>query len=218
MAEIDLIPNHYRHWRSQLALLQSFAVAVAAVALALLAAGFWLDWSSARAEKRAEVLKSDNAITQQQQNQLQQLIAQQSEYERQWSLLRGLRAGAAIEDIFSIVDRAITVGDLWFLEWSFRRAGVVVDGEMRGIETGYFIIVDESSEPQVQKNLQIATHMTINGQARDHQALSKFVRALFEQDNVRDVSVQKTAQASYANGRVVDFDITIVLNSDFKES
>lgn len=218
MAEIDLIPNDYRHWRSQTALLQSFAIAIGVVTMALLAVGLWIDWSLARADARALVLKTENAITQQQQNQLQQLIAQQSEYERQWSLLRGLRAGAAVEDIFSIIDRAINAGDLWFLEWSFRRAGVVINGETRGIETGYFIIVDEASDPAARSDLQVETHMTVSGQARDHQALSKFVRALFEQDNVKDVSVQKTAQASYASGRVVDFDITIVLNSDFRES
>ena len=63
---------------------------------------------------------------------------------------------------------------------------------------------------------QVETHMILEGQARDHQALSSFVRALFEQANIKDVSVQRTSLTDYANGRVVSFDLTIILNSDVK--
>ena len=55
--------------------------------------------------------------------------------------------------------------------------------------------------------------MTIRGQARDHQALSRFVRSLFEQPDINDVNVQKTSQSDYADRRVVDFSLTVVLNS-----
>jgi hypothetical protein len=40
------------------------------------------------------------------------------------------------------------------------------------------------------------------------------VRSLFEQPDIKDVSVQRTSLTNYANGRVVSFDLTIVLNSD----
>ena len=218
MAEIDLIPNDYRNWLGQQSLVRKYVVGFAILNILLLVASVGFGQMAEQSRQQALQLKSENAITQQQQMQLQQLKDQQNEYERQWSLLRGLRAGAAIDDIFTLIDRSLIAGDLWFLEWSFRRAGVIVDGEQRGIETGYFIIVAEETDPFADPDLEVETHMTIHGQARDHQALSKFVRALFEQEDIRDVNVQKTSQTDYADGRAVDFDMTVVLNSAYKES
>ena len=148
---------------------------------------------------------------------MEQLQQQHAEYERQLGLLRGLRAGAAVDEIFAIIDRALTERDLWFLDWEFRRAGVVVDGAQRGVETGYFVIVDEENNNGSDRDWQVETHMTIHGQAKDHQALSTFVRALFDQSEIKDVNVQKTSSTSYGNGRVVEFDMTITLNSAVRE-
>lgn len=218
MADIDLVPHDYRNWLGQKSMLQKYVLVFAALNVLIVLAAVGFSQLAERAQVRAVQLKTENAITQQQQIQLQQLKDQQAEYERQWSLLRGLRAGAAIDDIFTLIDRSLVVGELWFLDWSFRRAGVIVDGEQRGIETGYFIIVSEDSDPFANPDLEVETHMTIHGQAKDHQALSKFVRALFEQEDIKDVNVQKTSQTDYANGRAVDFDMTVVLNSAFKDS
>lgn len=218
MADIDLIPHDYRNWLAQRSMLQKYVSAFAALNVLIVLAAVGFAQMAERAQARAVQLKTENAITQQQQIQLQQLKDQQAEYERQWSLLRGLRAGAAIDDIFTLIDRSLVAGELWFLDWSFRRAGVIVDGEQRGVETGYFIIVSEDTDPFANPDLEVETHMTIHGQAKDHQALSKFVRALFEQQDIKDVNVQRTSQTNYANGRAVDFDMTVVLNSAFKES
>jgi len=218
MAELDLIPNDYRRWLSQQTLVRRYAIAFVTFVVLIVVAALLLQHTTKLAQAKALQLKADNAITQQQQIQLQQLKDQQAEYERQWSLLRGLRAGAAIDDIFSLIDRSIVAGDLWFLDWSFRRAGVIVDGEKRGIETGYFIIVAENSDPFADPDLEVETHMTIHGQAKDHQALSKFVRALFEQQDIKDVNVQRTSQTNYANGHAVNFDMTLVLNSAYKDT
>jgi Tfp pilus assembly protein PilN len=216
-AEIDLIPVDYRDWLRRHSVIKQYTISLLLVAALVIAASLYLERATSGAQAQAAQLKSDNAITQQQQSQLQQLKDQRAEYERQWSLLRGLRAGAAVDDIFALIDDSLVAGDLWFLDWSFRRSGVIVDGERRGVETGYFIIVDENTDPQAGKNLEIETHMTIRGQANDHQALSRFVRALFEQQDIKDVSVQRTSQTDYANGRVIDFDLTVVLNSASEE-
>ena len=98
------------------------------------------------------------------------------------------------------------------------RAGVIVDGQQRGVETGYFVIVADSDDPLAAPDLTVETHMTIRGQAVDHQALSRFVRSLFEEPAINDVNVQRTSLTNYANGRVVEFDITVVLNSRYRES
>ena len=218
MAELDLIPDDYRLRISQYAVLRRYSVVFGILIAAVVTCGFMTGKAVERVEAQASELQRQNAITQQQQAQLQQLQEQSAEYERQWGLLRGLRAGAAVEDLFQIVDRALVADELWFVDWEFRRAGVIVDGEQRGVETGYFVIVSPDSQPDAQVDWQVETHMTINGQARDHQALSTFVRALFEQPDIKDVNLQKTSLTSYANGRVVEFDMTIILNSAFKGS
>lgn len=199
-------------------MLRRYAAAFLAANIALLFTGGMFDQLADRTLGEASRLKAESDITQQKQAEIERLDVEQREYEGQLSLLYGLRAGAAIEDIFSIVDRSFAAGELWFLDWSFQRAGIIVDGEKRGIETGYFIIVSEDGEPASGQDLEVETRMTIRGQAQNHQSLSKFVRALFEQRDIRDVSVQKTSQADYASRRVVDFAITIVLNSALGES
>ncbi len=213
MGELDLIPQDYRNWLNQRSMLRQYVILFAVLNVIVLASGGVLAQLSSRATQTVQDLQSQSAITEQQQVQLEQLRAQQAEYERRWSLLRGLRAGAAVEDIFLIIDRALSTKDLWFVDWSFRRAGVVVDGKTQDVETGYFLIVLEDGSFSDDSEWQVETHMTVNGQARDHEALSRFVRALFEQPSIKDVSVQKTALTEYASGRVVEFELTIILNS-----
>ncbi len=213
MAELDLIPQDYRNWLKQRWMFRQYIIAFAVLNLLVLTSSGVLAQMSKSAMETVRELQSQSAITEQQQVQLEQLREQQNEYERRWSLLRGLRAGAAVEDIFRIIDRSLTNNDLWFVDWRFRRAGVVVDGETRDVETGYFLIVLEDGSYNGNTEWQVETHMTVTGQARDHQALSNFVRALFEQDSIRDVSVQKTSLIDYAGGRVVEFELTIILNS-----
>ncbi|MGI9248495.1 MAG: PilN domain-containing protein, partial [Woeseiaceae bacterium] len=77
-----------------------------------------------------------------------------------------------------------------------------------------FVIVSAEEQSGEIPEWQVETHMTLKGQARDHQALSTFVRSLFEQTDIKDVNVKNTSLTDYANGRVVSFDLTIVLNSD----
>lgn len=212
MAELDLIPQDYRNWMNQRTLVRQHVIVFVILNIVILASSGVLVQFSKQAMARVQQLKTESAITVQQQAQLVELREQQSEYERRWALLRGLRAGAAVEDIFKIIDRALVDNELWFVNWKFRRAGVVVDGETRGIETGYFVIVSPE-EQSSEADWQVETHMTLEGQARDHQALSTFVRSLFEQPDIKDVSVQRTSLMDYANSRVVNFDLTIILNS-----
>lgn len=218
MAELDLIPEDYRSRLKQRAELRKYIIAFSILNFMILASAGALGQLSTQASARIQELKSQSAITEQQQLQLEQLSTEQKEYEQRWSLLRGLRAGAAVEDIFKIIDQALVNDDLWFEDWSFRRAGVVVDGKTRGVETGYFVIVAAEEQSSASPEWQVETHMVLQGRALDHQALSTFVRSLFDQPDIKDVSVQSTSLTNYANGRVVSFDLTIVLNSDIERS
>ncbi len=218
MASIDLIPNDYRQWLTQRRTLRNTGIAMLVMALAVFGGTSAIGNAAAAAQQTAAELRVRNAITQNQQQELQAMKEQQAEYERQWALLRGLRAGAAVEDIFRIVDESLDGDKLWFVDWSFRRAGVIVDGQQRGVETGYFIIVDPDDRPAGDHDYSVETHMSIHGQAHDHRALSGFVRALFEQDLIKDVSVQRTSRSEHGVRHVVDFDVTVILNSSASES
>ncbi len=218
MASIDLIPNDYRTWLMQRRLLRNTGIAVTIAALTIFGGASAIGNAAKTAQQTAADLRVRNAITQNQQQELQSMKQQQAEYERQWSLLRGLRAGAAVEDIFRIVDESLDGDRLWFVDWSFRRAGVIVNGQQRGVETGYFIIVESDDGQAGNRDYSVETHMSIRGQAHDHQALSGFVRALFEQELIKDVSVRRTSRTSLGARRIVDFDITVVLNSSSAES
>ena len=218
MASIDLIPNEYRLWLDQRRVIRNYGIGLALTALLVAGAAMLLGDRVKTTQALAAELRVRNTITQNQQQQLAEMKRQEAEFERQWSLLRGLRAGAAVEDIFRIVDESLVGDKLWFLDWSFRRAGVIVDGQQRGVETGYFIIVSPDDAENNGRGYEVETHMTIHGQARDHQALSAFVRALFAQNLIRDVNVQRTSRNESSGRRVVEFDLTVVLNSAPKES
>lgn len=218
MAELDLIPQDYRDWLNQRSMLRRYVIVFVALNIAILISSGAFAHLTRLATDRIQELQAQSAITEQQQAQLETLREQQAEYESRWSLLRGLRAGAAVEDIFRIIDQALVDDDLWFVDWRFQRAGVVVNGERRDVETGYFVMVREDGIPNENVDWEVETLMTVNGQAKDHQALSTFVRALFEQASIRDVSVRKTSRTDYAGGRVVSFELGIVLNSAVETS
>jgi len=218
MSELDLIPQDYRDKLARRAMLRQYLIGFAILNVLILICGGLFAHLTTQTNSRIKALQSQNLITEQQRTQLEALAAEQTGFEQRWALLQGLRAGAEIEDIFTIIDRALSGNDLWFVNWSFRRAGVVVDGETRTVETGYFLIVPTDEQPDEPPEWQVETHMTLEGRAVDHQALSTFVRSLFEQPDIKDVSVQRTSLIDYANGRVVSFDLTIILNSDVEPS
>ncbi len=213
MRNIDLVPNEYREDRKQRRFLARSAVSSGAVVLVLiLVYGFLRAETSDRIEQAAD-LRAQNALTQRQQEELEVLVERRSEFLRQLSVLQGLRAGAAVSDIFTIVDESIVPGKVWFTDWSFHRAGIVINGKSSDLETGSFIVVDSSGNAAASDDLEVETHMSIRGQAIDHQALSAFVRRLYSQNHVRDVNVRRTAQVVYSAGQVVDFDLTVILTS-----
>ena len=76
MADIDLIPNDYRNWLGQQAILRKYAVGIAVLCALIVVVAVVLGQTAQRAQARVLQLKSENAITQQQQLQLQQLKEQ----------------------------------------------------------------------------------------------------------------------------------------------
>ena len=112
------------------------------------------------------------------------------------------------------VDRALKDGSVWFTSWSFLRAGVEAEREKRGVNTGYFIVIPQGEGADPEPAWQIKTHMEIKGQARDHAAMSDFVRRLLDQPQIGDIRVLNTRQHRYSLATVVDFELAVVVNSN----
>ena len=214
MSDIDLIPQayHTRRWQSRWIM---YTAILLAGLIGILATGtFAIGAATDNAQTNVAALQRQQAITAQQRADLEKMGAEKAGLEGQFRLLSGLRSGAAAEKMFVTVDRALTGDDVWFLKWQFQRAGVVVDGEARTVNTGYFIVVPEGVDQPAADDLRVQTHMTTQGQARDHSALSGFVRRLLEQTEIDDVRIRRTSLNRSNQSGVVDFDLAIVLNTE----
>ena len=214
MSDIDLIPQayHTRRWQSRWIIYT--AISLVGLVGIIVSGSFAIDAATDNARTKVAALQRQQTITTQQRADLEKLGSEKADLEGQFRLLSGLRSGAAAEKMFITVDRALTGDDVWFLKWQFQRAGVVVDGEDRTVNTGYFIVVPDGVDRADVDDLRVQTHMTIQGQARDHSALSGFVRRLFEQTEIDDVRIRRTSLNRSNQSGVVDFDLAIVLNTD----
>jgi hypothetical protein len=215
MSEIDLIPKDYHSGRWVGRWSKKMLSTVAGIVILGGAAGAGLNYQVTRIVAETERLEQQRAVTKQQSAQLEQLSMQRQTLVNQLSILRGLRSGAPAETVFRTIDRALANIDVWFVDWDFNRAGVLVpEAQAKTVETGYFIVIPEGEQVSEGQAWMVETHMTIRGQAQDHDALSRFVKGLFSQPAVVDVRVQKTAMRRYENGDLVDFDLAVVLNSE----
>ena len=113
-----------------------------------------------------------------------------------------------------MIDRAISAGDLWFVDWQFSRAGVVVNPKQQTLNSGYFIVVPNKNASNAESEAwEIQTHLKIRGQALNHAALSVFVGRLLEQPQIYDVRIQQTTLKRRTNGSVVEFELAIMVHN-----
>ncbi|MFK8017942.1 MAG: PilN domain-containing protein [Gammaproteobacteria bacterium] len=212
-SDVDLIPGDFRQWRQRNQHLRYTlaGTVLGVIVLCVLALSFARE---ARALEQANVTqKTQAALTTQQRTQLDILDQRYRALEQEWTLLRGLRSGASVEDLFLLIDRALIGQEIWFDDWHLRRAGVLVPAAVASVDTGYFIVVPAGQGGRSEEQWQVRTSMTIRGQARDHGALSRFVRGLYAQPEVLDVKLNRTSRQDYQQASVVDFDLAISLNS-----
>ena len=214
MNDIDLIPQAYRTWLWQARWVKRSALLLGGLAGLLIVSSIALGVATANAKSRVEALQLKQEFTAQQRTDMERLGVEKSELEQQFHLLSGLRSGAAAGNMFVTIDRALTSEDVWFLEWQFQRAGVMAGEDVRTVNTGYFIVVPDGAEQLAADELRVQTHMTIRGQARDHSALSGFVRRLFAQPEIDDVRILRTALNSGRQTSIVNFELAVVLNTN----
>jgi hypothetical protein len=211
MTEIDLVPGDYRRlsWLRGRAR-TTVGVILAALLVSVLA---WaaLHFLSVRLESEIATLQSKQAITNQQREALTQLDDHKSALQRKLELLTGLRGGAKAVQMFVTIDRAIKEGEVWFLDWEFRRAGSAVEHKPETNSNGYFILMPAENGQAGTEAWKIETHMTLRGQARDHSALSGFVRRLYRERAIEDVRILDTTRQPQND--VVDFRLAVTVNS-----
>jgi hypothetical protein len=216
MSDIDLIPQAYRTWRWQARWMKFTACLVAGLTATLVLSWTVLGLAIDDAMKDVEALQNKLSHTAQQQADIERLGAEKAELERQFRLLSNLRSGAAAGDMFVTVDNALISDDVWFRNWKFERAGIMVGEELETVNTGYFVVVPEGADQLASDELRIQTNMEIRGQALDHSALSSFVRRLFVQPGIDDIRIRRTSLIDRNRADTVDFELAVILNTNVR--
>ncbi|NNF67713.1 MAG: PilN domain-containing protein [Gammaproteobacteria bacterium] len=217
MISFDLVPGDYRArlvLKESLKRLSGLLVGLTVIALVSSAA---LAFVNKSLHSQIQLLQNQHAVTTQQRNDLESLDAQIQELVRQWQLLTTLRSGAPAEHIFTVIDSALEDNSIWFQRWAFVREGKREKSQGNTVNTGYFIVVSDDVEAKPSPAWDIETHIKISGQARDHAALSRFVRGLFNSPQVSDVKVQNSTLQRFAAANVVRFDLAVILNGESKK-
>lgn len=213
MNEIDLFPDELR---KQLLFTRWFRFAgytVVLLTILSVVAFVLLREASARIEEQIQYFQSQREITTANRSQLEQLNQQKSDLQQQLDLLGGLRSGASAEQMFLMIDRALPGPDVWLTNWKFRRAGTPIDQRQQAVSTGYFIVIPADNQNRPAETWQIETHMTIQGQALDHSAMSRFVLNLTQQPEIENVRIVNTRSNQGKRVRLVDFSLDIVVSA-----
>jgi hypothetical protein len=214
MRDIDLIPQAYRTRRWQVRWMINTSYLIAGLAGILVLTWAVLGVAIADAKVELALLEKQLSYTTQQRADIERMGAEKIELERQYRLLSNLRSGAAAGDMFVTIDQALTGDDVWFRNWKFERAGIMVGEGVETTNTGYFIVVPEGASRLAPDELRIQTEMEIRGQAIDHSALSSFVRRLFIQPEIDDIRIRRTSLIDRNRADTVDFELAVVLNTD----
>lgn len=211
MTDIDLIPASYRESLRVQGWARYMLITVSFVLVMSITGYFTLDYMNNSLSAEISDLQSEQQISELQRGVLTNLSEEKTRFTNQLSFLTGLRSGTAAPEMFMTVDRALENKEVWFLDWEFRRAGTAVEKDEKTSSNGYFIIIPATNGENTAETWKIETHMTIKGQAKDHSALSRFVRKLFNQPEIQNVRILNTSRR--AKARVVNFDLAVTVNS-----
>jgi cell division protein FtsB len=216
MFDIDLIPQAYRTQRWQTRWMKRTAFLMLGMIAILILSWSVLGVAITDVSEQVQALQLKQTATTNQRADIERLGAEKTELEQQFRLLLDLRSGAVAGDMFMTIDRALTSNDVWFQNWQFQRAGVMVGEEVRTVNTGYFVVVPDGADQLAADDQRVQTHMSIRGQARDHSALSGFVRRLFVQPEIDDIRIRRTSLSNGNQADTVDFELAVVLNTEMR--
>ena len=211
MSEFNLIPEEYhRAVRQRRLMLVGISAVIAVVVLCLGSIGgayYLLD----QREAELVVLRQQKALSMQEQDRLTYLQGQKQKLESDLRLLSSLQSPVAVADVVLAVENAAQPAGVHFQSWAFRRAGIRTADDPEVRPPSYYALSEEKTFPASWESL---THVTIFGEARDHAALSIFVQSLFEQHDIEDVRIQRSAR----NERGVEFQLAVVMATKVGEA
>ena len=213
MSEIDLFPEDLR---KRLLFTRWFKLAGYATMLltAILVIAFvMLREANAQLDEQIQYFQSQRDVTNANRQQLEQLNQQKHDLEQQLDLLNGLRGGASAEQMFLMIDRALPGPDVWLTNWKFRRAGARVKEDQQAVSTGYFIVIPADKKNAQEETWKIESHMTIQEQALDHSAMSRFVLNLTQQPEIENARIVNTRLNQGNRVKLVDFSLDIVVSA-----
>ncbi|MBT8131505.1 MAG: PilN domain-containing protein [Gammaproteobacteria bacterium] len=206
MSEIDLIPGDFKQTIKRLRELKLAGVVMLLGVILSAAVSYSVGRIASGMEQERSRLAQQRAVSESQGNELTELSGIRDALLSQRDTLSQLRGGAPVTDLMLTIDKALPSNEVWFSDWKFHRAGADTDEE--SASNGYFIVLDGDTDPT-----KVRTEMSISGQAVDHSALSTFVRQLFAQPEVRDVRVQETTIRRYPTHKIVDFRLSVTLQT-----
>jgi hypothetical protein len=217
MHELDLIPASYRERLKIKRWCHQFGFVFAGVLVIVVGLRFAVINKATTLNTEIEIRQKDKQSSLEQQQKYNALMAEEVKLKKELEILNGLRGGPSAKQILLAVDRVMP-DDVWFTQWSFSRAGEIIPVQPAAVQTGYFIIIpqDANGSPN-QQAWKLYTHMEISGQARNHSSLSGFISNLINQPEIDDVKVINTSLRSYTGSQVVDFNLVVIINNQFKD-
>ena len=215
MNEIDLFPEDLRKRLLFVRWFKLTGYALVVLTIVFVVAFVLLREANAQIDEEIQHFQSQREITNANRNQLERLNQQKSDLKQQLDLLTGLRSGASAEQMMLMIDRALPGSDVWLTNWKFRRAGTPVGDAREEVNTGYFIVIAADNRNKQEETWKIETKMTIQGQALDHVAMSKFVLNLTQQPEIENVRIVSSRQTEVNRIKLVDFSLDIVVSARY---
>ncbi len=216
--ELDLIPESYRERLMIRRWCHLFLISLVLLIVLIIIAKVTVSMQTSRFKTQISTLQKDKVFNIQQQQNYNELVRLETRLQKKLEILDGLRGGPAVQQILLAIDRVMN-GNVWFTRWSFYRAGELTEVKPQAVQTGYFIIIpQDTAGNSTQQAWKLNTHMKIVGQARNHTRLSAFVADLLKQPEINDVKVIKSTLRSYTEHQVVDFNIVVTINNQFRKN
>ena len=209
MGDIDLIPTDYRNriWFQGKAKLLGTSIVSMVVITAVIYTTMQL--TNGKLHSKISELQKQQETTSQQHEVITRFNVDIQNLEYQLVLLNSLRSGTGAPEMFTTIDLAIADTDVWFDTWEYQRAGSPVEQKDQYSKNGNLFILPAGNGTTTDTAWKIETHMTIKGQAKDHSALSRFVRRLSNQPEIYNINILNTSTATHMN--VVDFNIAVTV-------